>query len=127
MKYLVKFVVWLLKKDLSLKNRSILLSAVLSATGTLPIYNIITTNEQGTLFINGNQVDMEKAIQLRESARGALNNQARRLVKEQVRYLAVTQGIHNANSFEQLFFSKAAIWLEGEENKILEALAQLDG
>jgi len=127
MRYLVKLIVWLLRKELSLKNRSILLSAVLEKTGTLPIYNIITTNEQGTLFINGNQVDMEKAIQLRESARGALNNQARRVVKEQVRYLAVTQGIHNSNSFEQLFFSKAAIWLEQEEDKIFNALAQLDG
>jgi hypothetical protein len=127
MKYLVKFTAWLLKKDLSLKNRSILLSAVLKSSGVLPIYNIITSNDQGSLFINGNQVDMDKAIQLRESARGALNNQARKLVKEQVRYLAVTQGIHNANTFEQLFFSKAAIWLENEENKILEALAQLDG
>jgi len=76
------------------------------------------------MLVNGREVDMEMARLLRESAKGALDNRALNFVWEQVRYQAITLGVHQNTTPEQGLFAKAALWLEEEVRKNLHTLAQ---
>lgn len=73
--------------------------------------------------MNGNALEYEQARLLRESALATLNSTARNIVRKQVEYLAVTHGIHKAETPEQMLFSKAALWYGQEEDKVLRVLA----
>lgn len=121
---IAKIVVWALKsKTLSLQQKTECTNALLRNLFALPIRNTIIINEQGTLLINGRAVDREKAMQLRESSIATLESQARKLVKEQVAYLAINQGVHVCNTPEQMIFAKAALWFSQEEDKLYNLLA----
>lgn len=120
---LVKLVCWLLKgKQITTKEREILTSQLLRSLNALPTHAIITRDE-GKLFINGIEQDGIRASHLRESADQALHNIALQAVHEQVLYQAVSIGVHQAQTTEQMQFAKAAIWYGQEETKLLKTLA----
>lgn len=114
------------RADLSIEDRALLTTAVLDKLVALPIRDIITVDEKKSIFVNGKPLDFEQAVQLRESARGALANHAMRLVRQQVLYAAVVAGVHKVESPAQMFFSRAAIWFGKEEEALLRMLAGED-
>lgn len=116
---------WLLKSsNITLEDRNTLTTAILDKLTILPMYDIIKVNENGQLLINNRIVDLEKAKLLRESAMAALNNQSLKAVHEQVLFNAITMGVHNVITPDQMFFSRAAIWYSQQEIAILKTLAQ---
>lgn len=120
----IRFITWLLaRKKLSTGERNELMSAILNSIDALPLHAIITINE-GKLFIRGIEQDGIKAVQIRESADQALNNIALQAVHEQVLYQAVSLGVHQAHTPEQIQFAKAGIWYAQEEMKLLRTLAE---
>ncbi len=120
----VKTVAWLLSKvNLSLKERHMLINAVLDTLAALPLRDIIVFDQIGVLFVNGKPVGREEAALLRESAKGALSSRALTLIREQVLFKSFTFGLNSSTNFEQLYFGKAAVWWGQEEDKILKALA----
>ncbi len=123
---LVSFICWLLKrKTLKTSERQRLTNEILSAIDALPLHAIITVD--GNKFsIRGVPLDGDKAIAIRDSASQAIHNQALAFVHEQVLYQAVSLGIHQAHTPEQIQFAKAAIWYAQEEKKLLVALSQED-
>lgn len=122
---IVKLVIWLLKSSIiTLEDRNTLTTSVLDKLTILPMYDIIKVNENGQLLINNRVVDLEKARLLRESALAALNNQSLKAVHEQVLFTAITMGVHNVTTPEQMLFSRAAIWYSQQEITILKTLAQ---
>jgi hypothetical protein len=124
-RYIVKLVMWLLKSsNITLEDRNTLTTAILDKLTILPMYDIIKVNENGQLLINNRIVDLEKAKLLRESAMAALNNQSLKAVHEQVLFNAITMGVHNVITPDQMFFSRAAIWYSQQEIAILKTLAQ---
>lgn len=125
---MVKLLLWLL--DLcakSPKNRLLLTSRLLTTAGALPVHSIITVDDAGTLRIKGKPVDHEQALLLRESARSVLGSPAYRIIRDEVLYLAVTEGIHKGLTLEQLQFSKSAIWFGEQEIRLLKMFAGESG
>jgi len=121
---IVKLTTWLLKRsNLSKKDRMLLTNAILDKLYAIPTRDIITLNEEGRLLVNNVPLDHEKTIQLRDSARAALNSQVRNLVKSQVAYKAVTMGVHKSKDIDELYFAKAAIWWGQQEDDLLKLLA----
>ncbi len=121
----IKIISFLLgNKELSLEDRSLLTSLVLDKLQALTLKNIITISEDGSVIVNGKTLTSEHKILLRESARGALNNQALNLIHDQVEYTAITNGIHKANNSQQLLFSQSAIWYGQQEREWLKILAK---
>lgn len=114
------------RADLSLADRNSLIVHILDRVGALPLRDMIIANEEGALLVNGRTLSVEGARSLRESARAALRNKARKFVHDQVLFTAVTIGVHNLEKVEQSIFSRAAIWYGQQENEILALIAQED-
>jgi len=98
-----------------------LTNQLLTSIHSLPTRAIITVNE-GKLFIRGVPLELEKAIALRDSANAVLNNPAYKAVHDQVLYQAVSLGVHQAQTTEQVQFAKAAIWYGQQEVELLKTL-----
>lgn len=123
---ITKIVVYLLRKsNISLNERHLLINASLDKLAALPLRDIITFSETGTLIVNGRELDHEEVLLVRESAKAALQNRALGLVRDQVLYKSFTFGINSSVNFDQLYFAKCAVWWGQEEDKILKALASL--
>lgn len=112
------------KSNLTLAQRNSVVVHILDSLQGLPLASIITVNELGETLINGSPLDMEKAKQLKESARVALDNIALKVINQQVVFQAVTGGVHNAVTPEHLYFYRAAIWFSQQAEAQLKLLAQ---
>lgn len=126
-KLAVKLAQFALKRaDLSLEDRNKLTIHILKKLDAFPLRDMIVSNEEGKLLVNGRTLSAEGARQLRESARGALRSQARKFVHDQVLFTAITMGVHSLEKVEQSYFCRAAIWYGQQEDLILATLAQED-
>lgn len=109
--------------NMNIEDRSLCTSALLEGLNALPLGAILTYSEQGNLLINNIPIDVEKARQLRESAKVLLSSQARALVKEQVTYAAIEMGVHKAVNVEQTLFLKSALWYIQQEEQLYKGLS----
>lgn len=114
---------YLLKRDLSEKMKLKLSTLLLENFHALPFRDIITVNEKGVLLVSGRQLDIEQTISLRESASGALQSVALKLINDQVLFNAVSLGVHKVERPEQMMFSRAAIWWGQQQHELLKLLA----
>lgn len=113
---------WLLKLPLNIQQRTKLIGAVLDRLDAVPLDEVIKVHD-GNLFIQGEQVDYDKASKVRESAHAMLNNQAHQLVREQVAVLAGTRGVVEGDTPEKLYFYRAAIWSMLQQEELYSQLA----
>lgn len=119
------FAVWLLKHvRLGMEEKQLLTACMLDRVRALPLHAKIMVDETGKCFVNGRPLNLDTATQLRTGAAALQKNFARKFVKEQIRWMAINIGVHENNTPEQGFFSKAALWVEQEENKLYDSLAQ---
>lgn len=92
----------------------------------LPIRDILIFDEHGTIVsIAGRPLEMEVAMQMREGALALLKNPTRKIVREQIRYMAMSIGVHQGFNEAQVIFAKAALWLDDEETKLYRLIAQI--
>lgn len=124
-----RFVVWLTnyslsRRNLSLKERNEIVRHILDNLQSLPLAGIISTNEGGEVLLNGEELDIEKIRVLKESARVVLENQAFKIINQEVLYLSVIKGLHQATSDNDLYFYRAAIWFGQQFEIQLKILAQ---
>lgn len=124
-----RLAVWLASKllsgvSLSTTQRNLLTAAVLDKLGALPFRDILTITGSGQLLLQGRSLDIEKVRQLQESAKAALQSQALLLIREQVAFTAVTNGVHKAEDEKQILFARAALWWGQQEHSMLRLLAQ---
>lgn len=123
----VKLIAWLLRRSsIKIQDRIVLTNAILDKLAVVQSCDILTVDDSGKLAINGQQLEYEYARALRDSARMMLSSTARSIVRKQVEYIAVTHGIHKAETPEQMLFAKSAIWYGQEEDKIYRLLAGED-
>lgn len=121
---MIRIFLWLLKrKNLSKEDRLLLTGHMLSTIGSLPLHGILTIDGEGRPLIKGVPLDSEKAIKLREDADTLLNNHAWQLVREQALYGAVSMGSLEAQTLDQVLFSRAAIWFSQQQETLLKKLA----
>lgn len=120
-----KLTVFALKHSkLSTSDKALCTAALLDSLHALPIRSIISINEQGLLLVNGELLDYEKSLRLRESARALLASPFRTLMRNQISHLAITIGVREGMTSDQILFSKAALWCGQEEEKLLKTIAQ---
>lgn len=124
-----RFVVWitnysLSRSKLSLKQRNEIVIHILDNLRGLVISGIITINDEGEVLLNGRSLDLDKLRQLRESAINALDNQAIKIINQEILYAAVVGGLHKATTPEDLYFYRAAIWVSQQMDSQLKILAQ---
>ena len=123
-----RFVVWITNYSLShsrlsLEQRNNIVTHILDSLRALPISSIIMVKD-GEMMLNGRSLDFDKIAQLKESASVALDNQALKIVLNEVLYTAVVGGLHKAVISEDLYFYRAAIWFGQKLEDQLKILAQ---
>lgn len=123
-KIALQLVGWLMNRELTVEQRNSLTSYILDNLDALPIRGIIDINDSEEILINGRSLDLDKAMQLKESALIAIDNVALKLITEQVIYAAIVGGIHKASTPLEMYFYRAAIWFGQEQEKLLKTLAQ---
>lgn len=119
-----RIAVWLLNKSsLSLNNRSVLTAAIVEKNNGVPLRDIITINEEGILLVNGSSLDFDNAMRLRMSAQSVLNQPMYKFVRDQVYYQAITLGVHKAETPDQMYFARSAIWWMQQQEALLRSVA----
>lgn len=124
----IRLICWLLKGTrLSPEQRLLLTNEVLSTIGSLPLHSIITADAAGNLLIRGKTVEKDQALLLRESALNVLKSPAYQIVREQVLRDAITYGVHQGVTTDQMQFGKAAIWFGEQEINLFKVFAGESG
>lgn len=121
------FIAWLTVKALKSKTLSgqakmKVTNALLDNVGSLPLKNSIVFDEMGTIMLNGKPLEVDTAIAFRESALALQDSFARKIVREQVRFLAIQMGIYQGLSPDTILFAKAALWYGEQEDKLLSQI-----
>lgn len=96
---------------------------LIARVGALPTHRILTTDEAGRLLVRGRPLSVEERFKLKEQAEAIRESGAWKLLRENILYEAVSKGIHEALTTEQLHFSKAAIWHSQQFDQLLNTLA----
>lgn len=120
-KAIVKFIVWYLKRNLELNNKSILLTSILKQLQALPLHEIVKY-EDGSLIVRGKVLEPEEANLLRTSAKSLLSNRAFGLIQDEVLFESMSGSIASSN-IDQLYFFKSASWWGKRENELIKILA----
>ena len=120
----VKIACFLLRYSrLSLNHRTVLISRILEGLEAIPLQELITFDDAGTLYINGEKVDYEQAKKLSDSAQVMLDSYSRKIIKEHVLSVAGKRGVVEGTTPEQLYFYRVAIWCLLKEEEWLYILA----
>lgn len=118
---MTSLIVWLLKK---IGNRSVLERVLFESLDTPPLRGMISMDESRRMTVAGRVVAPDQLIALKESAQNALDSQALRVVRDQIRFKAIDQGYLSAlDPTKTATFYKAALWYCQEERSLLESLA----
>lgn len=110
-------------KKLSGEQKLIVTSALLDNLNAIPIQKIITFDQQGTVYVRGKQLSANEAIAFRESCIAMQDSFARKIINEQIKYEAISLGIHIGDSVDKIIFSKSALWLIEQENELLARMS----
>lgn len=110
-------------KDLTMTERTLLVGFVLDKLEALPLREMIGNSSEGIL-VNGRLLDVDGLRVLRDAAKTALDNKALNFIAEQVVWIAIQRGIHNADTPDKLYFYRAAIWFSEQMKAHLQILAQ---
>jgi hypothetical protein len=116
-----KIIQQLKKANLSLEDRTALTTALLDKLQALPLSNTFIVG-QGKVIINGKELETEQAISFVESCNALKDNYARKIIHEQIKYLAINLGIHNCLSLDTMMFAKAALWCLQQQEELLEKI-----
>lgn len=120
----VRLIIWLLhSRYLSTRERMLLSGEVMHSVGAIPLHDIITIDERQQLLVRGKPLEYEVAMQLRNSAKLALESSARTLAHEQTAFSAVAMGVFNVTTPEQMLFARGALWFAQQETVLLKTLA----
>ena len=121
-KIIIKIIGWLLSRNLKLSERTLLINSVLDKLSMLPVRNIITVSENGSLVINGKELDHEEMKLIQDSAKALRDNRVFGLIQDQVLHNALSFGLNTSTTLEMLYTSKAAVWWGMEESKLIKLL-----
>lgn len=100
-----------------------LMPLVMHRLGAVPLTAMIQVDENRQILVRGRPVSTEQLVMLKESAAVAVNSQARNLIKEQVRFMAIDQGFLKSDDPKTQTFYKAALWFAQEEDTLLRQMA----
>ncbi len=118
---LARLIVFLMN-HLSVKGRTIVVNAVINRAG-LPIRSIITTDGSHRILIQGKPVSVEQAASLRAGAIALRSNPTLKVIRDQVRFLAIDRGFLQTDEPIQQLSYKMALWYAQEETQLIDMLA----
>lgn len=121
---IAKFLVWVLRRKVfSEKDGLLILDAALQRIGAFPLRGVLNMDANNRLMVRDKVVSLDDIAMLRDTADTALRSPARKLVHEQVRFMAIDKGFLQSDDPKTQLFYKAALWFAQEEDNLLKQLA----
>ena len=120
-KIIIKILKW---KKLKGEDKTRIISALLENIDALPIRDAIKFDLEGTLIIRGRKLEIEQAQNLKQSVDVLKDNQARKIIQEQLLYEANKLGLHQGLTPEMIMFAKACVWAIQNEELLLNKLSE---
>jgi hypothetical protein len=118
-----KLAVWLLgRAAISVEDRNLLTAALLEKVNAFPLRDIITGSESGEILVNGAPLDTDVLVKMRETAKVALENNALKLVWDQMLYRSLLGSVTGVKP-EDILFYRTAMWNGEQERRYLRILA----
>lgn len=114
-----KVIAKLKRANLSLEDRTALITVLLNKLHTLPLDNTFIV-DQNSVVINGKPLATEQLIVFRDSCIALRDNFAFKVLSEQIRYLATNLGVYKSVSQDELFFYKAALYNLQQFDELLD-------
>lgn len=102
------------------------MAALLENIGALPIRSVITTDPSGSIFVGGKKLSVDQTVSFRESMAALGDNHARKILRDQVAWLAVEHGVHKGLNEDMIMFAKAILWYAQEENNLIRTLSSTE-
>lgn len=119
-----KLVLWALKTArINGEDKTKVMAHLLKNIGALPLTPAFTVDVSGAIVLNGKTLDMEQTIGLRSSASALQQSSMEKVLNEQMRFLAIQMGVHHGLNPEMIMFSKAALWVIQEREKVIQQIA----
>lgn len=119
-----KLVLWALKTvRIHGEDKTRVMAHLLKNIGALPLTPAFTVDVSGAIVLNGKTLDMEQTIGLRSSASALQQSSMEKVLNEQMRFLAIQMGVHQGLNPEMIMFSKAALWVIQEREKVIRQIA----
>ncbi len=120
-KIITKLTVFALRhKKLTGEQKATVISVLLGNMNMFPITDVLRIDKSGRLLVHGKQLSIDQSISLNESGAALKASFARRLIHEQMKFRAITIGIHDGNNLEEIVFSKAVLYVIQEENALID-------
>lgn len=123
-KIITTIALFLIKQSkLSTSDKSKVMAGLIEKIGAIPMSSIISFDTiNGDLLIRGQKADPVILRNIYESALTMRDSYFRKFLNEQLLYEALKIGIHKATDNEMVLFSKVVIWLQQQENEILNRI-----
>ena len=116
-----KIIKQLNKKTLTIEDKTALVTALIAKLPALPLRETVEIGRNG-IVINGKKLEPEQIINFREACIILKDNFAYKVIREQLRYLAINRAVRQAVTMDESLFSKAALWILKEEDDILDLI-----
>lgn len=124
-KYIARIAIYCLRnKRLSEEARSMCITALCDNLQTPVIRSIITFSSEGRIMVNGKALSADESISLRTGAETLNNSNARKLIRNQLKYEVYQLGIHRSLTPYDLIFSKAILYVMNQEDLLLKDILE---
>jgi hypothetical protein len=97
-------------------------TVLLSNIGALPFRDVFAYDLDGSVYVNGKKLSQEQLIALKESCKALNDSFSRKLINEQIRFIAVNEGVHKGLNSDMILFAKAALWVMDQEETMISTL-----
>lgn len=109
-------------KKLTGSNKTRIMTVLLDNIGAFPITDIFSRDAMGVIMISGHKLDIESANYFQQGAIALVNNNTRKIIHDQIKYEAIKLGVQQGLNSEMIMFSKAVLWVQQEEAKLLASI-----
>ncbi len=116
---------YLKRHELTRDQRIDLLNYFNKEIKSFPIEDCVVIQMDGGILANGKKMTLEQRESFLQGARSLLSNTAFNLIADQVVYQSMKVGLHDATNFDQVYFSKTALYFVDLFKKYLEKLDRL--
>ncbi len=123
-KLITKLTIWALRsKRITGVQKTKIMTELLANIGALPVRKMVAWDQFGGLYVNGRKIDGEQLMNFKLNVMALRDNEARKMLNDTKRFVAIELGVHNGLNNDTIQFSKACLFdLQQEEEIIAEIL-----
>ena len=110
-------------KRLTGEDKAMVTSALIDNIHAIPIRSVISYSQEGRLIINGREMPIDHIVPFVEGCQALRDSVQRKVIRDQILYNANEIGIAEGLTPDMILFSKAAIWVVREQDRLIDELA----